>query len=80
MLEDETDRTSPEVGQLVIAERGGVLAVDLDAAGARRVDAADEVEQGRLAAPEGPTIIEKRWGGMSRLMPFTAFTSTAPAR
>ena len=50
MLEDEADGAGAEIRQLVIAKRSGVLTVDLDAAGAGRVDAADEIEQGRLAA------------------------------
>ena len=33
-----------------------------------------------LPLPEGPTTMEKRWRGMSRLMPFSAATSTVPVR
>jgi hypothetical protein len=52
-LEDEADGVQAQVGEHPLGERAGVLAGDLDDAGSRGVDAADEVEQGGLAAAGG---------------------------
>src|SRR6185437_7681021 len=53
-LEDEADVARAEIRERVVAEPFQIRAADLDAAGARRVDAADEVEQRGLAAAGGP--------------------------
>ena len=53
-LEDETDRPCAQVGELVRRAAADVPIVDVDLAACRRVDAADEVEQRRLAAARGP--------------------------
>src|SRR6185369_14824593 len=52
-LKDEADGVEPEAGQLALAEGGGVLPDDADGAAGGDVDAADEVEEGGLAAPGG---------------------------
>src|SRR5262249_61032314 len=49
LLEDEPDLGVADPGELVRREAGHVLAVELVASGARRVEAAQQVHEGRLA-------------------------------
>ena len=49
VLEDEADLAVADVGELVDVELRDLLAVEAVGAAARRVEAADDVEQGRLA-------------------------------
>jgi hypothetical protein len=52
-LEDEADVVPPQVGQLLRVQVRQVAPVDHDPAGGHRLDAAEHVEQGRLAGPGG---------------------------
>ena len=53
-LEDEADVGRPPRGQLFGAHPGNLLSVDDDTAAGRRVEAGEDVEQGRLAAARRP--------------------------
>jgi hypothetical protein len=48
-LEDEAELAPAQRGQGVLAHRGDLFAVDVDAAGGRRVEPGDEAEQSGLA-------------------------------
>src|SRR6266542_3910706 len=48
-LEDEAARFPPVLDESLLGQRGDFAAVDLDAAGARPVEAADHVQERRLA-------------------------------
>ncbi len=48
-LEDEADLVPPQAGAGVLVEPRDVLAADDDAAGVRRIEAGDQVQQGGLA-------------------------------
>ena len=50
-LEDEGDRPAPDLDEIVLGHRRDLLAMDDDAAARRSVEAPDEVQQRRLAAP-----------------------------
>ena len=53
-LEDEADVAGAEIRQRVVGQPAGVVAADFHAAAGRRVDAADQVQQRRLAAAGRP--------------------------
>src|SRR5262249_55097770 len=53
-LEDEADVSGPKVGLGVVAERQDVHAADLQPSAGGNVDAAEQVEERRLAASGGP--------------------------
>lgn len=46
----KTDGSAAQVGELIRRPATDILVVDVDAAAARRIDTADQVEQRRLAA------------------------------
>ena len=48
-LEDESDLVAPDPGQVVVDNPATRLAVDADLAGGRVIEAADQIEQRRLA-------------------------------
>ena len=48
-LEDEADLVAPHARQLIVGQAGERFAVDADLAGGRAVEAADQIEQRRLA-------------------------------
>src|SRR5262249_30223521 len=52
-LEDEAELVEPETRQVFVGQARDRLVVDIDLAGGGRIHAADEVEQGRLAAARG---------------------------
>ena len=53
-LEDEADGAVAQIGQLVGRLAAAIGVVDVDLAAARVVDAADEIQQRRLAAARRP--------------------------
>src|SRR6266508_7036770 len=54
MLEDESDRGAAEASQLVAGQRGEVAAEHPERAGLGTVEAAEQREEGGLAAPRTP--------------------------
>ena len=54
VLEDETDVTVAEVGQIAFGQGKGVVALQADTAGGGRFEGAEEVEQGALAGTGRP--------------------------
>jgi hypothetical protein len=62
-LKDETDLPAAQGGEALWIQLGGVYAIDEDAAGGGLVDAADEVEEGGLAASTGTGDGEELAGG-----------------
>ena len=80
-LEDEADVAGAEIGQRVVAERGrspGRATSTVPRVGASMQPM--RLSSVVLPLPEGPTTMEKRWRGMSRLMPRRAATSMSPTR
>src|SRR5689334_939697 len=54
LLEHEAERAQAERGELVVGERREVVPLEEDATGARAVEGAEELQQGRLAAAARP--------------------------
>ena len=50
-LEDEADLLAADAGELLVGERADLVAVETVGAGAGSIEAADDVEQRRLARP-----------------------------
>src|ERR671939_211554 len=53
-LEDESNLVAPHSRQLIVGETAERSAVDEDVAGSRAIEAADEIEERRLARAGGP--------------------------
>ena len=66
VLEDEADGAAAERRQGLLVEREGILAVHPHGAGGRRVQGAEDVEQGRFAATRRPHDGEGLAGGRRR--------------
>ena len=73
LLEDEAERVQPELRQLAVAERAEVAPLEEDAARARPVERAEQLQQGRLAraarALERDELARARSGGRRRRRP-----------
>jgi hypothetical protein len=77
-LEHDAERAAAEAGELLLARDGEIEAAHADRAGVGTVDAADQVEERRLAAAGGADDGDELAGGDGREMPARARTTLPP--
>jgi hypothetical protein len=79
-LEDETDGARAQLGELIGRAPADILIVDVDLAAARSVDAANQVQERRLAAARRSGDRQKTPGSNARVMSLRAWTFCSPSR
>ena len=79
VLEDEAESPEPQLGEIVVAQRGEVASLEEDVAVARPVERTEELEAGVvLPEPLGPSSATNSPAAIDKLTSSTARTSVPP--
>ena len=76
-LKDKADLAAPYLGQLLLIQFRQIAPLEPDLAGRRMVEGADDIEQGALPDPDGPTMARDSPAAASMLMPSRTVTGGA---